>query len=57
MAQAQLMSGFEPSCDSTTIDLNDDQDLKKEIRDAQKHFLAMDQWTKAHGLIHKDDTI
>jgi len=42
---------------TTAIDLDDDQDLEKEIWDAQKHFPAMDQWTKAHGLTHKDDAI
>jgi len=30
---------------TAAIDLDDDQDLEKEIWDAQKHFPAMDQWT------------
>jgi len=42
---------------TATIDLDDNQDLEKEIRDTQKHFPAMNQWTEAHGLTHKDDTI
>jgi len=42
---------------TATIDLDDDQDLEKEIQDAQLHFPAMDQWTEAHGLIHKDNAI
>jgi len=42
---------------TAAIDLDDNQDLEKEIRDAQQHFPAMDQWTKAYGLVHKDDAI
>jgi len=42
---------------TAAIDLNNDQDLEKEIWDAQKRFPAMDQWIKAHGLTHKDDAI
>jgi len=42
---------------TAAIDLDDDQDLEKDIRDAQQHFLAMDQWIEAHGLVHKDNVI